>query len=82
MDEIHSSQLTDCYKDIRKLLKSNSEKLYNWNKRWDCCQAVVHAFNPSTWEADAGEPLSSEDSQSYTEKPCLKHLPQKGELEN
>jgi hypothetical protein len=42
---------------------------------------VVHAFNPSTWEAEAGgfwvrgQPgLQSEfqDSQNYTEKPCLK----------
>jgi hypothetical protein len=41
---------------------------------------VVHAFNPSTWEADAGRFLSSgkpglqsefQDSQGYTEKPCL-----------
>ena len=44
-------------------------------RRW-----VVHAFNPSTQEAEAvhfrvrGQPgLQSEfrDSQSYTEKPCL-----------
>jgi hypothetical protein len=42
---------------------------------------VAHAFNPSTWEAEAGGFLSSrpaglqsefQDSQSYTEKPCLK----------
>jgi hypothetical protein len=42
---------------------------------------VAHAFNPNTWEADAGgfwvqgQPgLQSEfqDSQGYTEKPCLK----------
>jgi hypothetical protein len=43
---------------------------------------VAHAFNPSTWEAEAGGFLSSvrgqpglqsefQDSQSYTEKPCL-----------
>jgi hypothetical protein len=41
---------------------------------------VVHAFNPSTWEAEAGGFLSSgqpslesefQDSQGYTEKPCL-----------
>jgi hypothetical protein len=43
-----------------------------------CSQVVVvHAFNPSTWEAEAevwGQPgLQSEfqDSQGYTEKPCL-----------
>jgi hypothetical protein len=45
------------------------------------CQAVVaHPFNPSTFEAEAGgfligQPgLQSEfqDSQGYTEKPCLK----------
>jgi hypothetical protein len=40
---------------------------------------VVHAFNPSIWEAEAGEFLSSrpawstefQDSQGYTEKLCL-----------
>jgi hypothetical protein len=41
---------------------------------------VVHAFNPSTWEAEAGRSLSSrpawstskfQDNQGYTEKPCL-----------
>jgi hypothetical protein len=40
---------------------------------------VVHAFNPSTQEAEAGRFLSSrpglqsefQDSQGYTEKPCL-----------
>jgi hypothetical protein len=42
---------------------------------------VVHAFNPSTWEAEAGGFLSSgqpglqsefQDSQGNTEEPCLK----------
>ena len=41
---------------------------------------VAHPFNPSTWEAEAGGFLSSrpaglqsefQDSQRYTEKPCL-----------
>jgi hypothetical protein len=41
---------------------------------------VAHPFNPSTWEAEAGGFLSSrpaclqsefQDSQGYTEKPCL-----------
>ena len=36
---------------------------------------MAHAFNPSTWEAEAGGFLSSgsefQDSQGYTEKPCL-----------
>jgi hypothetical protein len=40
---------------------------------------VAHAFNSSTWEAEAGEFLSSrldpqsefQDSQGYTEKPCF-----------
>jgi hypothetical protein len=38
---------------------------------------VAHAFNPSTWEAEAGEFLRPawstefQDSQGYTEKPCL-----------
>jgi hypothetical protein len=42
---------------------------------------VAHAFNPSTWEAEAGGFPSSrpawstefQDSQGYTEKPCLKN---------
>jgi hypothetical protein len=41
---------------------------------------VAHAFNPSTWEEEASTFLSSrptwstefQDSQGYTEKPCLK----------
>jgi hypothetical protein len=42
---------------------------------------VAHAFNSSTWEAEAGiflnlRPAWStsefQDSQGYTEKPCLK----------
>jgi hypothetical protein len=41
---------------------------------------VTHAFDPSTWKAEAGRFLSSrpawstsefQDSQCYTEKPCL-----------
>jgi hypothetical protein len=40
---------------------------------------VAHTFNPRTWEAEAGGFLSSrpawstefQDSQGYTEKPCL-----------
>jgi hypothetical protein len=44
---------------------------------WSKLGLVVHAFNPSTQEveAEAGQPgLQSEfqDSQGYTEKPCLK----------
>jgi hypothetical protein len=51
---------------------------------------AAHAFNPSTWEAEAGDfwvqgqpGLQSEfqDSQGYTEKPCLEK-PQKKEKEN
>jgi hypothetical protein len=50
---------------------------------------VAHAFNPSTWEAEAGGFLSSrppglqsefQDSQDYTEKPCLEK-PKKRERE-
>jgi hypothetical protein len=49
---------------------------------------VAHAFNPSTWKAEAGGFLSSrpawstefQDSQGYTEKPCLeKPKPKKKE---
>jgi outer membrane biosynthesis protein TonB len=34
---------------------------------------VAHTFNSSTWEAEAGGFLSTrpQDSQGYTEKPCL-----------
>jgi hypothetical protein len=37
---------------------------------------VVHAFNPSTWEAEAdgfllGLQSEFQDSQGYTEKTCL-----------
>ena len=32
---------------------------------------VALAFNPSTWEAEAGGFLEFKDSQSYTEKNCL-----------
>jgi hypothetical protein len=33
---------------------------------------VAHAFNPSTWEAEAVELISEfQDSQDYTEKPCV-----------
>jgi hypothetical protein len=45
---------------------------------------VAHDFNPSTWEAETGGFLSSrpawstefQDSQGYTEKPCLKKTKQ------
>jgi hypothetical protein len=46
---------------------------------------VTHAFNPSTREAEAGgQPcLQSEfqDSQGYTEKPCLKKTKKKRKKE-
>jgi hypothetical protein len=47
---------------------------------------VAHAFNPSTWEAEAGGFLSLrpaclqsefQDSQGYTEKLCLEKLKKK-----
>ena len=43
---------------------------------------VAHAFNPTTWKAEAGGFLSLgqpglqsefQDRQDYTEKPCLKN---------
>jgi hypothetical protein len=52
---------------------------------------VEHTFNPSTWEAEAGGFLSSrpawstewesefQDSQGYTEKPCLEKPKKKKE---
>jgi hypothetical protein len=52
---------------------------------------VAHTFNPSTWEAEASEFLSSsqpglqseiQDSQGYPEKPCLEPPPQKKKNQN
>jgi hypothetical protein len=47
-------------------------------KKFHSWAVVAYAFNPSTWEAEAGGfrgqlSLHSEfqDSQGYTEKPCL-----------
>jgi hypothetical protein len=31
----------------------------------------AHVFNPSIWESEAGKFLEFQDSQGYTEKPCL-----------
>ena len=55
------------------------DQLHNPNS----CQAVVaHAFYPSTWEAEAGRFLclrpacfqsEFQDSQGYSEKPCLEN---------
>jgi hypothetical protein len=38
---------------------------------------VANAFNPSTWEAEASRRISGlqsefQDSQGYSEKPCLR----------
>jgi hypothetical protein len=53
-------------------------------KVYVCWAMVAHAFNPSTWDAETGgylrlwvqgqTGLQSEfqDSQGYTEKPCVK----------
>jgi hypothetical protein len=51
---------------------------------------VVHAFNPSTWEAEAGRFLSSrpawstefQDSQDYTEKSHLEKTKQSKTKQN
>jgi hypothetical protein len=52
---------------------------------------VVHAFNPSTWEAEAGGFLSLrpaglqsefQDSQGYTEKPYLEKTKQTNKQTN
>ena len=60
---------------------SHQSFFFNFLKDLFIGQAVVvHAFNPSTWEAESGRFLSSrpawstsefQDSQSYTEKRCL-----------
>jgi hypothetical protein len=50
--------------------------LYWALKHFDCSAVVVHAFNHSTWEAEAGGFLSQpglqsefQGNQGYTEKP-------------
>lgn len=53
------------------LIKSYLFKMANLSRK-----VAIHAFNHSTLEADAGRPLSLrpisiEDSQGYTEKPCF-----------
>jgi hypothetical protein len=64
-----------------KFLKLFSKEWYNRRG------VVMHAFNPSTREAEAGGFLSFsgqpglqsefQDSQGYTEKPCLETPPPK-----
>jgi hypothetical protein len=61
----------------------NNHLTHFWNhlrKQQLGLAVVVHAFNPSTWEAEAGRFLvrgqpglysEFQDSQSYTEQPCL-----------
>ena len=57
--------------------------LYTYVCRYEAGVVVVHAFNPSTRESEAGGSLSSrlawlhrefQDSQGYTEKPCFETL--------
>jgi hypothetical protein len=59
---------TTCYYNINKF--------YCWDEAIYSSGVVAHAFNPSTWEAEAGDQpcLQSEfqDSQGYTKKLCLK----------
>ena len=53
---------------------SKAEAVFNSNgNSW---VVVAHAFNPSTWEAEAGgiSVRSTEQYQGYTEKPCLKQI--------
>jgi hypothetical protein len=43
---------------------------------------VAHSFNPSNWKAEAvrgqpGLPSEFQDSQGYTEKPCLEKTKRK-----
>jgi hypothetical protein len=68
---------------ITKRQKTNKQT--NTQGNWYTERGMVaHAFNPSTWEAEAGGFLSSrpawstefefQDSQGYTEKPCLRKI--------
>jgi hypothetical protein len=55
--------------------------IFMLKKDRDICTVVVITFNPSTWEEEAGGSLEVQgqpglqrefqDSQGYTEKPCL-----------
>jgi hypothetical protein len=73
----------DCIRQQLRALAASSDttnKQTNKQKTW---AVVAHAFNPSTWEAEVGRLLSLrpawstsefQDSQGYTEKPCLEKI--------
>lgn len=68
---------------MKVILSGNFIALSTYVKEnWRDWAMVSHAFNPSTWRAEAGKYLNLrtagsterefKDSQSYTEKPCHK----------
>jgi hypothetical protein len=74
-----------CFQNISKKKKENRIKMCGGR-----LGVVVHTFNPSTQEAEAGRFLNSrpawstefQDSQCYTERPCLKKTKAKNKQPN
>jgi hypothetical protein len=77
--QLHSKFKTSL--SYKQILKKKKKKKKKWGRA-----VVAHVFNPSTWEAESGGFLSSrppglqsefQDSQGYTDKPCLKKTKKK-----
>jgi hypothetical protein len=51
-------------------LLTNSEQIF---KKWLSQAVVAHAFNPSTWEAEAGGFLSSRTARAIQRNPVSKN---------
>jgi hypothetical protein len=72
-------------KTAHGLLRSELKKKKKRKKESKSQAMVAHAFNPNSWEAEAGRFLGSrpawstefQDSQDYTEKPCLEKIKNK-----
>ena len=64
------------YFPIKTFLPCYSRLYQSWQLELNHqLEVLVHTFNPSSWEAESGQPgLHSkfQDSQGCTEKPCLK----------
>ena len=58
----------------RKVVSFNNELVKESEATGRWWIVVVHSFNPCTQETEAGQPgvqSQFQDSQDYTEKPCL-----------
>jgi hypothetical protein len=68
LNQSESNQPGRIQKELERvsLLSSNPLRyqLYQVNKSYFCRAVVAHAFNPSTWDAEAGGFLSSKPAWS------------------